>query len=288
MLTHLLKIKAPLENRLAMSLITQHLLIQHVAKTQASNRALLHPTCKLTQNRLGLFSNRSCLSNPLSQTKPSLFLLCKINDINIYVNDASQRDALTNPGINLANELISHFTRSKTALPNYVICDTNQQRIAPTLAHSAIQTITSKPAHVQQLVNHPDNNTSTVPETAAIAGCHFLKEQFNLQYDITSGSNFFTCLELIQEMRLKNQTGSIVIMASNNGAQTENTIYNHEWLKRHNLRPQPYLERMRDFYYSYKQQLVATTNQESTPSLIPTHTYHAKATRIPIPGLGIR
>jgi cysteine synthase A len=81
-----------------------------------------------------------------------------------------------------------------------------------------------------------------VPDEAAFATLHFLKEIMNRRIGGSTGTNLYAAFLKIHEMKAKGIKGSVVSMICDSGERYIDTYYNQDWLLEHG-----YTEKMRPF-----------------------------------------
>ena len=86
-----------------------------------------------------------------------------------------------------------------------------------------------------------------VPDTASLATMMFLQELLGRQCGASTGTNVYATLQLIKHCKkeAKEEEMSLVSMICDGGERYQNTYYNEDWIKQHNLVLEPYLQELR-------------------------------------------
>ncbi len=197
-----------------------------------------------------------------------------------FINQFDHGSDATNPDHNIASEITAQFKKLNLPMPTVSICGPGtgvtatiqgkyfQWHGLPTkvilgdpensVFYSAWQSgdrrittqIGSRIGGIgrQCIPNAFDHTVVTeiipIPDAKSIAARRFLREVFGLHTGGSTGTNFAVCLEVIERMRLKNETGSVLMIIGDQGALYDNTYDNEQWLKEKNIYIQPYLEEM--------------------------------------------
>ncbi|WP_324750737.1 PLP-dependent cysteine synthase family protein [Sphingomonas sp. LY54] len=69
-----------------------------------------------------------------------------------------------------------------------------------------------------------------VPDAASIAAMHFVSGLVGRRCGGSTGTNFWGCLQLMQEMRARGECGSIVTLLCDSGERYQDTYYNPDWI----------------------------------------------------------
>jgi cysteine synthase A len=87
-----------------------------------------------------------------------------------------------------------------------------------------------------------------VPDAASYAAIHFLNEILDRRCGGSTGTNLWGALQLIAEMAVRGEEGSVVTLICDGGERYLNTYYDEAWLAQrgHDLRP--HLERLWHFH----------------------------------------
>lgn len=80
-----------------------------------------------------------------------------------------------------------------------------------------------------------------VEDSASIAAALLLEKLTGRRYGGSSGTNFFTCLQLAAEMKTQGRRGSIVSLLCDRGERYAETIYCPEWRDTHGIVLDPWL-----------------------------------------------
>ena len=88
-----------------------------------------------------------------------------------------------------------------------------------------------EPSFLRNIVDH----MIQVPDAGSFAAMNILTSLINKRVGGSTGTNFWGVLQLAQEMRAKNESGSIVTLICDSGERYLNTYYNEEWLKANGL-----------------------------------------------------
>ena len=86
-----------------------------------------------------------------------------------------------------------------------------------------------------------------VPDAASIAAIQWLDELIDRKCGASTGTNLWAVLELMAEMKQRDEQGSIVTMICDGGERYANTYYNADWLAANALQPEPYREQLSRF-----------------------------------------
>jgi cysteine synthase A len=69
-----------------------------------------------------------------------------------------------------------------------------------------------------------------IPDAASYASMHYLNTILNRRCGGSTGTNFYTVLKLIEEMKNNGESGSIVSMICDSGERYLNSYYSEAWL----------------------------------------------------------
>ncbi|MEW9798480.1 PLP-dependent cysteine synthase family protein [Alteromonas sp. CYL-A6] len=86
-----------------------------------------------------------------------------------------------------------------------------------------------EPSFVRSVIDH----MMRVPDEAAFATIDFLQSILNRKCGPSTGTNVFAALQLISQMQVAGETGSVVTMICDAGERYRDTCYNPQWLARH-------------------------------------------------------
>lgn len=70
----------------------------------------------------------------------------------------------------------------------------------------------------------------------SLAAMYFLEGQLGRKVGASTGTNLYTCFNLISTMISKNKKGSLVTLICDSGDRYNGTYYNHEWLVENNFK----------------------------------------------------
>ena len=79
-----------------------------------------------------------------------------------------------------------------------------------------------------------------VPDSASIAGMHFLSELLGSKVGPSTGTNFYGALLLMDRMNKEGRGGSLVSIICDDGDMYLDTYYNPEWITKSGMNPQPW------------------------------------------------
>lgn len=82
-----------------------------------------------------------------------------------------------------------------------------------------------------------------ISDEDSCAGAWMLERTLGRRYGGSSGTNLIACLQLAQEMRNRNETGSIVSLLCDRGERYASTLFNSQWLVSHNIHIEQHLEK---------------------------------------------
>ena len=88
-----------------------------------------------------------------------------------------------------------------------------------------------EPGFIFDVVDH----VSEVPDAASIAAAWLLEDLFGNRYGGSSGTNLVACLQLAASMRSRGEHGSIVSLLCDRGERYAQTLFDREWLTRHQI-----------------------------------------------------
>ncbi len=83
-----------------------------------------------------------------------------------------------------------------------------------------------------------------VPDAASIATIHWFEAVIGRKVGASTGTNLYAAFELMQGMRTKGQTGSIVTLLCDSGERYLHTYYNDDWLRQQQIDIAPYMEHL--------------------------------------------
>lgn len=87
-----------------------------------------------------------------------------------------------------------------------------------------------------------------VPDSASLATIHFLERLLNRKYGGSTGTNLYGVFQLISELNLQKDHGSVVSMICDPGELYLDTYYNEDWLVERGFDLEPYLMQLERFY----------------------------------------
>ncbi len=82
-----------------------------------------------------------------------------------------------------------------------------------------------------------------VPDTASVAGCHWLERVLGRRCGPSTGTNIVGALTLAAEMIARGEQGSIVTLICDSGERYADTIYDAAWLKTKGVDILPWMQR---------------------------------------------
>jgi cysteine synthase A len=88
-----------------------------------------------------------------------------------------------------------------------------------------------EPGFIFDVVDH----VCEVPDAASIAGAWLLEDLFGHRYGGSSGTNLVACLHLAASMRARGERGSIVSLLCDRGERYAQTLFDRDWLARHDI-----------------------------------------------------
>ena len=83
-----------------------------------------------------------------------------------------------------------------------------------------------------------------IPDAASLAAMRFLEMKLGRKYGGSTGTGFCGALELASELCREGRSGSIVLLACDDGTRYLDTYYNDAWLKNNGFDITPYTERL--------------------------------------------
>lgn len=83
-----------------------------------------------------------------------------------------------------------------------------------------------------------------VPDAASIASLSVLECMIDRRCGGSTGTNLWAVFQLVQEMKARGQSGSIVTLICDGGERYSDTYYNPAWIKQCQLEPQSYREQL--------------------------------------------
>ncbi|MEP3280246.1 MAG: PLP-dependent cysteine synthase family protein [Stappiaceae bacterium] len=86
-----------------------------------------------------------------------------------------------------------------------------------------------------------------IPDAASIATVWWLETMLGRKCGGSTGTNVFGSLALLEEMKAKGETGSIVTMICDPGERYLHSYYSKDWIAAQGLNLAPYLERLKQF-----------------------------------------
>lgn len=93
-----------------------------------------------------------------------------------------------------------------------------------------------EPSFIAAVVDH----MIRVPDAASFGAIHALEPVLDRKCGGSTGTNLWAAIELICDMRQRNQTGSVVSIICDAGERYLQTYYNPEWLAEQGLETEPY------------------------------------------------
>ncbi len=81
-----------------------------------------------------------------------------------------------------------------------------------------------------------------VPDSASMAGIHYLYRQFGYKFGPSTGTAFYGALQLASEMRQNNESGSIVLIAGDHGERYLDTCYSETWIQENGFNVKDHLK----------------------------------------------
>lgn len=84
----------------------------------------------------------------------------------------------------------------------------------------------------------------TVPDAASVGAIHFLAELTGKRYGGSSGTHFYACLQLAAQ----GANGAMVSVLGDAGERYAETLYDDEWLGRHQIDPRPWRTHIARFW----------------------------------------
>jgi cysteine synthase A len=205
-----------------------------------------------------------------------------------FIDHFTNASIATDKEKNIASELTAQFQKMNTPMPRYVVCGIGTGGTSTILGNyfqqhgfDKTEVIAGDPensAFYPAFQTH-DRNIATgifsriggigrptvepafdptkiadmiaVPDAASIAGCHFLQHVSGLHTGGSTGTNVYTCFELIERMRQRGEKGSILMFLFDHGKLYENTYYNPEWLRKQKINIEPYLHNLMNVYGNF-------------------------------------
>jgi cysteine synthase A len=93
-----------------------------------------------------------------------------------------------------------------------------------------------EPGFIFDVVDH----VSEVPDAASIAAAWLLEDLFGHRHGGSSGTNLVACLCLAASMRARGERGSIVSLLCDRGERYAQTLFDRDWLARHQVELAPW------------------------------------------------
>jgi len=87
-----------------------------------------------------------------------------------------------------------------------------------------------------------------IPDNASIASILFLEKLLGRRCGGSTGTNFYGTCQLIAEMKLKAQTGSVVTLICDSGEPYHHIYYSEKWRRDHGYEPTAYLSQLESFW----------------------------------------
>ncbi|MDN3638602.1 PLP-dependent cysteine synthase family protein [Simiduia curdlanivorans] len=87
-----------------------------------------------------------------------------------------------------------------------------------------------------------------VPDAASVATVRFLERHLGRKCGGSTGTNVYAAFQLMAEMQLRGESGSVVSLICDAGERYLPTYYNDNWVAAQKLDLQPYLARLEHFY----------------------------------------
>lgn len=88
-----------------------------------------------------------------------------------------------------------------------------------------------------------------IPDAASVAALRFIKELTGIEIGGSSGTNVYGALQLINEMHMQSDEGSVVAVLCDSGSLYRDTYYSDQWLADNGIDFAPYLEQIWHFYH---------------------------------------
>ena len=88
-----------------------------------------------------------------------------------------------------------------------------------------------------------------VPDHASCAGAWMLEETLGRRYGGSSGTNLIACLHLAEAMQERQETGSIVSLLCDRGERYAETLFDSQWLSRHDIELDDWLIKLRRYFH---------------------------------------
>lgn len=83
-----------------------------------------------------------------------------------------------------------------------------------------------------------------VPDEASVAGAHFLSHRLGRRVGASTGTNIVAVTRIVQQMRERGETGSIVTLLCDSGDRYGNTYYDDRWVADQGWRLGPWLDEL--------------------------------------------
>ncbi|BFM10482.1 PLP-dependent cysteine synthase family protein [Simiduia litorea] len=87
-----------------------------------------------------------------------------------------------------------------------------------------------------------------VPDAASVATVRFLERHLGRKCGGSTGTNVYAAFQLMAEMQLRGESGSVVSLICDAGERYLPTYYNDAWVAGQGLDLQPHLDRLEHFY----------------------------------------
>lgn len=83
-----------------------------------------------------------------------------------------------------------------------------------------------------------------VPDSAAIATLHLINRLIDRKCGASTGTNLWAVFQIVEEMKARGESGSLVTLICDGGERYLDTYYNDAWLAEQGLEPERYTDRL--------------------------------------------
>jgi cysteine synthase len=110
--------------------------------------------------------------------------------------------------------------------------DGNKNHISSTM--SLIQGI-GRPKVEKSFIPEVIDGMTKVPDSCSLAACHQISSLLKRRYGGSSGTIWYTALQLVAKMNAQNQSGSIVCLLCDDGERYKTSYFCKQWLLKNNF-----------------------------------------------------
>lgn len=89
-----------------------------------------------------------------------------------------------------------------------------------------------------------------VPDAASLAAQRLISDVLGRACGGSTGTNIWACALLISDMVRRGESGSVVTLLCDHGDRYRSTYFNDDWVKSNGFDIEPYLQKLRGFFYA--------------------------------------